>query len=347
MRRGVSVLALTLLLAGAGALAAEQSPWLESLSELENHFSEHGLEPLPGQGSMRVDGGVVGVFPGEVVEGGDKPYVLITASPPAQMNSVAVLVSNARNGLNYNGLPLPAFLESPGRHVIVAYWEDPRETGEKIVPLEKVAAYLDLSDFDGYKAHHVRVLATGSSPVWPRLIEQSNIPLGIDLQLEDAPDLGSERARTFYGKRIPGLQVANSESGSSGSGRAPAYVPVTTLAAMIAAKVSRLDEPPPFQRVDRSAESQKPKAKLPSTGTIPDYTADVEGLLLEGVVEGGAAEKAGLQAGDVIVELAGSAITDVYTYADVLDTLEIDTPITVVFLRNDERQETTLTPQSR
>ena len=69
--------------------------------------------------------------------------------------------------------------------------------------------------------------------------------------------------------------------------------------------------------------------------------------MLEGVVEGGPAEEAGLQAVDVIIELAGSAITDVYTYADVLDTLEIGVPITVVFLRDGERLETTLTPQGR
>ena len=110
--------------------------------------------------------------------------------------------------------------------------------------------------------------------------------------------------------------------------------------------MSQLDEPPLFHGVEPASAESRPAAR-PYTGTIPDYTADVEGLRLDGVLEGGPAQEAGLREGDIIVELAGSAIKDVYDYAKVLDTLQIDQVISVVLLREGERLETELTPRGR
>ena len=83
------------------------------------------------------------------------------------------------------------------------------------------------------------------------------------------------------------------------------------------------------------------------TGTIPDYATEVEGLLLGGVIEGGPAEEAGLQAGDVIKEFAGQTITNIYDYTYALDVVKVDEPIDVVYERDGETHETTLTPRAR
>ena len=83
------------------------------------------------------------------------------------------------------------------------------------------------------------------------------------------------------------------------------------------------------------------------TGTVPDYTAEVKGLLLGGVVAGGPAEKSGLQKGDVIVEIAGQSIANIYDYTFALELLKVDTPVKVVYMRGGKRIETTLTPTAR
>ena len=49
-------------------------------------------------------------------------------------------------------------------------------------------------------------------------------------------------------------------------------------------------------------------------GTIPDYMQTQGGVLLSGVRGGGPAEKAGLQAGDVIVKFDGIQIDNIYDY---------------------------------
>ena len=83
------------------------------------------------------------------------------------------------------------------------------------------------------------------------------------------------------------------------------------------------------------------------TGTIPDYATEVKGLLLGGVIGGGPAEKAGLQKGDIIVEIAGQTITNIYDYTYALELLKVDEPVKVVYMRGSERRETEMTPTVR
>ena len=84
-----------------------------------------------------------------------------------------------------------------------------------------------------------------------------------------------------------------------------------------------------------------------TTGTIPDYASDVKGLLLGGVTGGGPADRAGLMQGDLIVEIAGQTIANIYDYTYALELLRADQPVKVIYLRKGERRETTLTPAAR
>ena len=107
-------------------------------------------------------------------------------------------------------------------------------------------------------------------------------------------------------------------------------------------------EAPQFTKVDQPKESGAGRAGVRIfTGTIPDYATDVKGLLLSGVIGGGPAEQAGLQKGDVIVEIAGQTIANIYDYTYALEVLKIGEPAKVVYLRNGEKKETTLTPAAR
>src|SRR5690606_12945029 len=83
-------------------------------------------------------------------------------------------------------------------------------------------------------------------------------------------------------------------------------------------------------------------------GTIPDYAqTDVKGLKLSGVAKDGPADKAGLRGGDVIVELAGKKIENIYDYTYAIEALKIDQPVKVVVQRGEERVTLEITPKSR
>jgi S1-C subfamily serine protease len=123
---------------------------------------------------------------------------------------------------------------------------------------------------------------------------------------------------------------------------------VVDFAASIARRIEDADEAPAFTKVDQKMQTGGGRAGVRVfTGTIPDYSTDVKGLLLGGVIGGGPAEQAGLQKGDIIVEIAGQTIANIYDYTYALDVLKIGQPAKLVYMRDGKRQETTLTPAAR
>jgi hypothetical protein len=225
---------------------------------------------------------------------------------------------------------------------------------EPALPRERLRAYLNF-DMVGRSVDDKLVLqATGTSSVWPRLIEQTNIPLGFDIQANEDPWLPTD-VTSFLAMRLPSL---NFFTGSHAEYHRPADTAklvnydalerIARFGALVAEKLARLDELPEYVEVPRT---QRPGGNRDAvrafTGTIPDYGTEVDGLLLSGVVAGGPAEEAGLQAGDVIVELAGQRIANIYDYTYALDIVKIDEAASLVFVREGERHETTLTPRAR
>ena len=79
-------------------------------------------------------------------------------------------------------------------------------------------------------------------------------------------------------------------------------------------------------------------------GTIPDMGAsETKGLLLTGVRAGSPADLGGLKAGDVIVELGGVAVKDLYSYSDALYAHKPGDVVKIVVLRGGERLELSVT----
>jgi hypothetical protein len=79
-------------------------------------------------------------------------------------------------------------------------------------------------------------------------------------------------------------------------------------------------------------------------GSVPDMAAgDVPGLKLSGVRPGSPAEVGGLKAGDLIIELGGKAVTDLYSYTDALYANKVGDKVKIVFMREGKRMETEVT----
>ncbi|HEX5715185.1 MAG TPA: M28 family peptidase [Thermoanaerobaculia bacterium] len=75
-----------------------------------------------------------------------------------------------------------------------------------------------------------------------------------------------------------------------------------------------------------------------SLGTVPDYAGDGRpGVLLSGVRAGSAAEQAGLQRGDLLVELGGTPIRDIHDFMYVLRRAKPGEKAAAVVLRGEER----------
>jgi len=247
------------------------------------------------------------------------------------------------------------------RNIVLGFW-----SGEELgligsnafatkppVPLDAVAAYLNFDMVGRMQNNRLVVQALGSSPAWSRILEQANVRAGFDLQLQPDPFQPTDVA-TFNQAGVPSL---NFFTGSHVDYHRPTDTAdkidyedldrIVAFAADIAQRVDKLDEPPAFAKFDQPSEGGARAGVRVFTGTIPDYTAEVKGLLLGGVIGGGPAEQAGLEKGDVIVEIAGQSIANIYDYTYALELLKIGQPVKVAYMRSGKRVETLLTPAAR
>jgi hypothetical protein len=223
-----------------------------------------------------------------------------------------------------------------------------------LVPIDQLAAYLNFDMVGRMQDNKLTVQATGTSAAWARLIEQANIAAGFDLLLQRDPYQPTDVA-SFNQAGVPCL---NFFTGTHADYHKPSDTAdrinyedlerIAEFAAAIARRVIDLDTAPTFTKVDQQMDAGGGRAGVRVfTGTIPDYSTEVKGLLLSGVIGGGPADTAGLKKGDVITEIAGHAIANIYDYTYALEMLKIGEPAKVVYTRSGERRETTLTPGAR
>ncbi len=307
----------------------------------------------------------------------EKPFVMLGAhydhlGRGRGGNSLArgAEVGQVHNGADDNASGVAAVLEagallagmSRDRGVVLAFW-----SGEEFGllganafvdsgPLDttELAAYLNFDMVGRVRDNVLTIQAVGSSDVWPRLIERTNVPVGFDVRTQDDPWVPTD-STAFNRAGVPTLSFFTGTHEEYHSPRDDADLinyedldRVARFGALIARRVANEGTAPAFVDVPQNSQQMGSRdTATVYTGTIPDYAAEVEGLLLGGVIEGGPAAEAGLQEGDVIVELAGQAITNIYDYMYVLESLKIDVTVKLVYTRDGERIEGELTPRAR
>ena len=247
------------------------------------------------------------------------------------------------------------------RNLLIGFWSG-EELGllgsnafvnKPAVPLDQVAAYLNFDMVGRVSDNKLTVQATGTSATWPKLLEQANVAAGFDLVLQEDPyqptDVGSFNTAsvaclTFF---TGAHQEYHKPSDTADKINYEDLDRVGEFATAIVKRLMDANDAPQFTKVEQKMDTGGRTGLRLFTGTIPDYATDVKGLLLGGVIGGGPAEQAGLQKGDVIIEIAGQSITNIYDYTYALELLRIGQPAKVVYMRGKERQETTLTPAAR
>lgn len=219
-----------------------------------------------------------------------------------------------------------------------------------------VAAYLNL-DMVGRLREKLVVQGIGSSPSFEGEVQRRNLPVGLDLQLDKTSSRLPTDASAFVGREVP---ILSAFTGAHEDYHTPRDTPdklnydgaakISRLFALIARGMLTANEAPEFVLDEgKDAGKEVPRARLTAyLGTIPDYVAgDIKGLKLSGVAKEGPAAKAGIQGGDVIVELAGRKIEDIYDYTYAIEALKIGEEVGIVVKRGDDTKSLKITPGSR
>ena len=247
------------------------------------------------------------------------------------------------------------------RNVILALWSaeevgligSAKFVAQPPVPVSDIAAYLNYDMVGRMQDNKLTIQATGTSTSWASMLERANVAAGFDVVLQEDPYQPTDVA-SFNSASVPSLSFT---TGAHVDYHKPtdtadkiAYEDLDRIAALGATLVERLmalDQPLAFVKVEQSNQTAGRTGVRVFTGTIPDYASTAKGLLLGGVVGGGPAEQAGLAKGDVLIEIAGQSIANIYDYTYALELLKIDVPVKVIYMRGSERRETMLTPGAR
>lgn len=247
---------------------------------------------------------------------------------------------------------------NPKKHVLFATW-----TGEEMgrlgstyfvnslgrPPYPTFSSYFNL-DMVGRPVETFFVQGVGSSSVWPTLLTEAVQPgVGLKLELQTDPYLPTD-STSFYLNGVPILNAFTGLHDDYHTTRDTAdkinYEGLRQVTQFMADVVQRVAEDPvvpDFIQFSSPGGSTQPRVYL---GTIPDFSQTVKGVLLAGVRPQGPADRAGLRKGDVIVEIGGMRVENIYDYNDALVLLHVGEPTPVQIIRGSASLTLTVTPEA-
>ena len=224
------------------------------------------------------------------------------------------------------------------------------------VPIERMVAMLNFDMVGRLRNDKLIVYGTSTATELKGIVDSANAASAggsAMFRISGGGDgYGPSDQSSFYAKDIPVLHFftdlhddyhrATDDADKINAGGAARVV---DLALRVARAVGDRPARLTFVRIAapvRAAASEEGKQTY--LGTIPDMGAsEIKGLRLAGVRAGSPADLGGLKAGDVIVELGGVAVKDLYSYSDALYAHKPGDVVKVVVLRGGERLELSVT----
>lgn len=225
--------------------------------------------------------------------------------------------------------------------------------GNSPVPVDSIDAMLNFDMVGRLRNDKLIVYGVATATEMRGIVDSANTvaPLTID---PVGDGFGPSDHASFYGKKVPVLHFFTDmhedyhrATDVSSKVNVPGEVRVIEYAERIAREIANRPARLTYER--SSAQPPKMSGSGPRNGTyfgsIPDMgsASDTPGVKLAGVTTGSPADKAGAQAGDIIVEFGGKAVKDIYDYTDAIGTHKPGDVVTVIVMRAGTRLALTAT----
>lgn len=219
-------------------------------------------------------------------------------------------------------------------------------------PLENTVAMFNLDMVGRLTNEKLIVYGTGTAKQFEPLVE--SLAKKYEFALTKQPGgFGPSDHASFYARKIPVLHlftdVHSDYHRPSDDSPKLNISGMRRVAKMLVEIVSTTDadaKRPEYVEL-KQIETIAGDENRPYFGSIPDFGGTTEGYALSGVVEGGPAAKAGIIAGDVIVKLGDSKITNLQDFDSALRKYKIGDKVKVTVLRGKETLEKEVTISAR
>jgi len=195
----------------------------------------------------------------------------------------------------------------------------------------------------------------GTSPAWEKVINNYDffkLPYKTNVQpplviRTDSSGTGPSDHTSFYRKDIPVLfyftGLHTDYHKPSDDADKINYGGEQLIVKHVLGVVQQLDNQPKLAFIKtREAQTTTSARFSVSMGIMPDYTWSGNGLRSDGVSEGKPAQKAGLKAGDIILQIGDFKITSMESYMQTLGKFKKGDKAKVVYLRGKDTLETTV-----
>jgi Zn-dependent M28 family amino/carboxypeptidase len=197
--------------------------------------------------------------------------------------------------------------------------------GDPPRPVESVEAMVNLDMVGRLRDDKLQVMGVGTATELPAMVSAVNASVpDAHFDLKTSEDgYGPSDHQSFYKQNIPVLMLF---TGAHADYHKPSdtwdklhYAGLARISDFAQALVESLDARPRPTFTKARADASPGRIAGGGgygayLGTIPNYMQTEGGVLLDGVREGGPAEKAGLRANDVIVRFDGLRVDNIYDY---------------------------------
>jgi hypothetical protein len=197
------------------------------------------------------------------------------------------------------------------------------------VPAGSIAGMINMDMIGRQRNNRLDVMGTGTSPEFRKWVEDANKPVGLTLNLSDGGHEGSDHI-SFSSKRIPILfffsglhEDYHRPSDTADKINGEGAVKILSVVAGVAEQMANVSSRPQYTEVRRPDPPAGTTGNVggpgygPWFGSVPDFRDDLNGVLFADVRSDSPAGKAGLKAGDLLIEFAGQPIRNLqeFTYA--------------------------------
>lgn len=222
------------------------------------------------------------------------------------------------------------------------------------VLLNQIVAMINMDMIGRLNENRLAVYGTGTSPKWKSLLNKLNSDSSFKLNFIEG-GFGPSDHSSFYSKNIPVLffftgthQDYHKPSDDIDKINFPGMEKVLKLISGVLDDLTTNPEKIEFTKVQGESPQQGRRMSFRVyVGTIPDYSEQVEGFKIAGVNDGSPAEKAGLQAGDIIIKFGDKPVKNVYDYMYAMQGYKPGDEVEVIVLRKGQEVKTTVKLGSR
>jgi hypothetical protein len=223
------------------------------------------------------------------------------------------------------------------------------------VPIGSITAMINLDMIGRITNNRVFVGGVGTSPNYRTALEQLNAGSGLQLDYSDS-GYGSSDHTSFNSKKIPvlfffsGLHTDyHKPSDTYDKINADGAVKVASLVHGMMDRVANDNDRPAYVEVQRPEQPGRGGGGGYGAyfGSVPDFREDIQGVLFADVVNNSPAAKAGLKAGDIMIEFDGKPIQRLNDYAFLLRSKMPGDVVVVVVKRNNENVRVNVTLEQR